>query len=309
MPTINEFAVWARALSDPIRVRIVSICAERAPNVREIAESLQLSDPLVSHHLKALNACGLLVRERVGRRAEYSLPGSGPAAAWLAAAFAAIDRNEPQIRADCAALARIIGDKPSAQSTTREQALESQRLERALLEFWESRVGSTRQAGDLETLGTVCVESDSSALVTAAARRADSTIVRARSATSAAHLRKVLPALSGADIRVSAGVGLGDEPMFDLIVLDRSESTSRDAFVADVAAARSRLAEDKSLVLFVAYDVLAGEQDAEHPLLHLRRLLSEREFHCDRIQPIEVGRWHLLAATATVRANPARRVA
>jgi DNA-binding transcriptional ArsR family regulator len=308
MASVSDIAAWARAISDPNRVRIIAICAGNSPNVREIAESLQLSDPLISHHLKALHACGLVFRERVGRRVEYSLPPVGPAATWLAGIRSAVDAADPQIRADRAALARLIRE-PSAAPATREAGLEAQRLEQALLEFCESRAVEPRAAHAADSLGNVCIESDSAAIAAAFARRAATAVVKTSTPTLAARLRKSLRGVTSADTRVVTASEPREAGAFDLVVLDRSEFSSRDAFVADVDAARAQLVDGKSLVLFVAYDVLAGDRDDEHPLLHLRRLLSEREFRCDRIQPVEVGRWHLLAAAATVQANPARRVA
>jgi ArsR family transcriptional regulator len=64
-----------KALGDPARVRIVNLLATTdAPVcVCELIGPLGLTQPTVSHHLKKLTDAGLLVRERRGTWAYYSL--------------------------------------------------------------------------------------------------------------------------------------------------------------------------------------------------------------------------------------------
>jgi len=61
-----------RALSDPARLRLLSLIA-RCGDVCacEPVETLGLSQPTVSHHLKVLHDAGLLERERRGRWIHY----------------------------------------------------------------------------------------------------------------------------------------------------------------------------------------------------------------------------------------------
>ncbi|MGH3137072.1 MAG: ArsR/SmtB family transcription factor [Gaiellaceae bacterium] len=68
-------AALFKALSDPARVRIVSMLA-RSPEpacVCELTPSLGLSQPTVSHHLKKLVQAGLLKREQRSVWAYYTL--------------------------------------------------------------------------------------------------------------------------------------------------------------------------------------------------------------------------------------------
>ncbi|MDQ3628799.1 MAG: metalloregulator ArsR/SmtB family transcription factor [Actinomycetota bacterium] len=63
-----------KALSDPTRVRLVSLIAAHAGAeacVCELTEPVGLSQPTVSHHLKQLVEAGLLSREQRGRWAYY----------------------------------------------------------------------------------------------------------------------------------------------------------------------------------------------------------------------------------------------
>ena len=64
-----------KALGDPARVRIVNVIATAGGAVCACVfnESLGLSQPTVSHHLKKLTDAGLLEREQRGKWAFFSL--------------------------------------------------------------------------------------------------------------------------------------------------------------------------------------------------------------------------------------------
>jgi ArsR family transcriptional regulator len=64
-----------KALSDPARVKIVSIVAsgDEAVCACEFAPALGLSQATASHHLKKLTEVGLLDREQRGKWAYFSL--------------------------------------------------------------------------------------------------------------------------------------------------------------------------------------------------------------------------------------------
>ncbi len=65
-----------KALAEPARVRLLSRIAAGGPDgvcVCDLVEPLRLSQPTVSHHLKVLNAAGLVGRERRGTWIYYSL--------------------------------------------------------------------------------------------------------------------------------------------------------------------------------------------------------------------------------------------
>jgi arsenate reductase (thioredoxin) len=66
----------ARALSDPLRWRIVELLAGEQLCVSHLTEELGAAQPLVSHHLKALRAAGLIDTERYRYWTYYRLrPG------------------------------------------------------------------------------------------------------------------------------------------------------------------------------------------------------------------------------------------
>jgi DNA-binding transcriptional ArsR family regulator len=68
------------ALGDPNRRRIVSLLADRARSVQELADEMPISRPAVSRHLRLLKDAGLVGEEAVGTRRIYRLHDAGIAA-------------------------------------------------------------------------------------------------------------------------------------------------------------------------------------------------------------------------------------
>ncbi|HKI93217.1 MAG TPA: metalloregulator ArsR/SmtB family transcription factor [Gaiellaceae bacterium] len=62
-----------RALADPVRLALVDELAHEDACACELRARLDLSAPLMSHHLKVLREAGLVSCEKVGRRVEVSL--------------------------------------------------------------------------------------------------------------------------------------------------------------------------------------------------------------------------------------------
>lgn len=61
------------ALSSPARAALVHLLTEGEQTVSALVESLGLSQPLISQHLRVLRSAGLVVTERRGRQIAYSL--------------------------------------------------------------------------------------------------------------------------------------------------------------------------------------------------------------------------------------------
>lgn len=62
-----ELAAVFKALSDPVRLRLLSSIASRAGQeacVCDLSEGIDLTQPTISHHLKVLRSAGLLTSER-----------------------------------------------------------------------------------------------------------------------------------------------------------------------------------------------------------------------------------------------------
>jgi ArsR family transcriptional regulator len=72
----EELAGAFKALSDPARLRLLSLIADQPEGeacVCYLTEPLGLSQPTVSHHLKLLNEAGLLDREKRGAWVYYRI--------------------------------------------------------------------------------------------------------------------------------------------------------------------------------------------------------------------------------------------
>ena len=64
---LREVAVVHKALSDPTRLRMIQRLAEAPGTVTDLMRHVDLSQPLVSWHLRRLRAAGLVETRRQGR--------------------------------------------------------------------------------------------------------------------------------------------------------------------------------------------------------------------------------------------------
>lgn len=62
-----------RLLGDPTRLRILFFCLDAPRAVGDIAQSLNLSQPLVSHHLRLLRGARLVRGQRQAKQVFYEL--------------------------------------------------------------------------------------------------------------------------------------------------------------------------------------------------------------------------------------------
>jgi ArsR family transcriptional regulator len=70
----TELAAMLKALSDPVRLRLLSVVASHTGGeacVCDISVGIEVSQPTVSHHLKVLRTAGLLTSERRGSWVYY----------------------------------------------------------------------------------------------------------------------------------------------------------------------------------------------------------------------------------------------
>lgn len=71
--SVAELADLFHLLGDSTRLRIVLACLETPIAVGEIASSLNLSNSLVSHHLRLLRAARIVKAERQGKQIFYTV--------------------------------------------------------------------------------------------------------------------------------------------------------------------------------------------------------------------------------------------
>jgi biotin operon repressor len=70
---IERLALLFRALADPARLRILGAIAEHPRSGKELAESLKLTPPTISHHMHKLVESGLVQVTSEGTRHTYRL--------------------------------------------------------------------------------------------------------------------------------------------------------------------------------------------------------------------------------------------
>jgi ArsR family transcriptional regulator len=68
-----DAVVFAKAISDETRQKIMNICCCDSLSVNEIVDKLDVSQPTVSHHLAILREAGLVTVREEGKQSFYSL--------------------------------------------------------------------------------------------------------------------------------------------------------------------------------------------------------------------------------------------
>jgi len=71
--TFSQLADLFSALSDPTRLRIISVLLEAEMNVGDIAAQLEMTESAVSHQLRGLRYMRLVRSRKNGRQVFYSL--------------------------------------------------------------------------------------------------------------------------------------------------------------------------------------------------------------------------------------------
>lgn len=137
-----------KALADPVRMRVVAICAHGECSVSELTQVLALSQPRVSQHLKQLCAAGLLERFRDGQFAYYRVPFRGDNASERRRLLALLPADEPAFDRDVDRLREVRGIPAVAASEIDEDA-DGRRLHRALV-----ALTVTAPLGDLLDIGS-----------------------------------------------------------------------------------------------------------------------------------------------------------
>lgn len=69
----SQLSYYFQILSDPNRLKIISLIGRKELSVTEIVSAMRLSQPLVSHHLKTLKESDILETKRSGPFIYYRL--------------------------------------------------------------------------------------------------------------------------------------------------------------------------------------------------------------------------------------------
>lgn len=139
----NNLLQQFKALSDPIKARIVSLCAVAECSVSELTAVTGQSQPRVSQHLKQLCDVRLLERFRDGHFVYYRVPIKGPESLSRRRLLGLLPEGEPQFENDRERLRTERAHDDPAPATESDR-----RLHRALVELTVSH-----PLGDLLDVG------------------------------------------------------------------------------------------------------------------------------------------------------------
>jgi ArsR family transcriptional regulator len=147
---LNETEQLARqfkALSDPVRMRLVALCRQGECSVSDLTQVVRLSQPRTSQHLKQLCDSGILERFRDGQWVFYRVPLRDGDAATRRRLLDLIPANGAVFEDDLARLHALRGERVSA-SDGETEGPGDRALRNALLELTV-----TAQLGDLLDVG------------------------------------------------------------------------------------------------------------------------------------------------------------
>lgn len=96
----NSLLSQFKALADPVRARIIALCAAAECSVSELTIVMGQSQPRISQHLKQLCGVALLERFRDGHFVYYRVPTQGDGSAARRRLLALLPGDEPQFAAD-----------------------------------------------------------------------------------------------------------------------------------------------------------------------------------------------------------------
>lgn len=147
-PATQQLISQFKALADPVRIRLVALCARGECSVSELTQVLDLSQPRVSQHLKALCDTGLVERFRDGHFVYYRAPLRGDNAAARRRLLALLPEDEPRFEQDAERIRELRGAQESGAIAGDDTEAESRALHRALVELTVSR-----PLGDLIDVG------------------------------------------------------------------------------------------------------------------------------------------------------------
>lgn len=219
----EQLLLRLKTLADPVRLRLLALCAEGDCSVSELTEVTGQSQPRVSQHLRQLCDAELVERFRDGHFVYYRVPTRGTA---LRQMIALLPDNEPQFEHDLAELRTLRGAAaaPAADNDDRP-------LHHALLELTVST-----PIGDLLDIG--CGQGRVMQLFASRARRAVGVDIDADARRYArAHL--LLAGLRNCTFRKGDmyALPLGGQ-QFDTVIVDDVLAAARDPVKVLIEAAR-----------------------------------------------------------------------
>lgn len=129
-PEAQQLIAQFKALADPVRLRLIALCAHGECSVSELTKVLGLSQPRVSQHLKTLCDAGLVYRFRDGQFVYYRMPVRGDGAPARRRLFELLPVHEPTFADDIDALRLLRGSDAVDDAADKDRP-----LHRALIEL------------------------------------------------------------------------------------------------------------------------------------------------------------------------------
>jgi len=237
-----------KALADPVRARLVALCAVAECSVSELTKVTGQSQPRISQHLKQLCAADLLERFKDGHFVYYRVRNEGAESPRRRRLLALLPEDEPQFAKDVARLRQLRADDDPALLPASDA---DRSLHRALVELTVAR-----PLGDLLDIG--CGQGRILKLLASRAHRAVGVDIDS-DARRLARAELLLAGTSNTTLRQGDMVSLPfDDAEFDTVILDDVLCNAADAEAA-VAEAKRLLSPDGRLLLLAS----VGETSAD----------------------------------------------
>lgn len=203
-----------KAISDPVRFRLLALCRHGECSVSELTEVLGLSQPRISQHLKLLCDADLVERFRDGQRVYYRLPTEGHDAGQRRQLLRLLPDDEPLFADDARQLRQLRGaDLQNTDLAAPADTAADRALYRAIMDLTIAE-----PVGDLLDIG--CGRGDLLKLLSSRANRAVGVDTDA-GARDAARNELLLAGLSNCSLRNADMYRLPfADNDFDTIILD-----------------------------------------------------------------------------------------
>jgi len=286
--TTEQLIACLKALADPVRMRIVSLCAHGECSVSELTKVVAQSQPRVSQHLKQLCEADLLERFRDGQFVYYRVPHRGGHASTRRHLLALLPEDESAFERDIERLRALRGIPDSVPALAGEDA-DARRLHRALV-----ALTLVAPLGDLLDIG--CGQGRILKLLASRAQRVVGVDIDP-GARQFARAELLLGGVENASLRKGNMYELPfEDHEFDTIILDDVLGGADEPILAIWEARRLLKPGGRLLLLGATQGDVAGQLEsrfAEWCQATGMRLAPPRQI------PQQEPRWLLAVATAT----------
>ena len=281
-----------KALADPVRARLVALCAAAECSVSELTNVTRQSQPRISQHVKQLCAVGLLERFKDGHFVYYRVPSAGEGSPLRRRLLALLPDDEPEFQKDIDRLRNIRTESGVAAVPVSEN---DRSLHRALVELTVSR-----PLGNLLDIG--CGQGRILKLLASRAHRAVGVDIDS-DARKLARTELFLAGTPNTTLRQGDMDALPfEDAEFDTIILDDVLTNAKDPAAALREA--GRLLNPRGQLLLLAS---VGDSDVANLKSEFRAWATAAKIRLatPRMVPAINPSWLLAVATITDRASAA----